>query len=510
MFKRILIANRGLIQANCVRAVKELGATAITVFDDEDRDSAGVRNADEAHRLEIRDPLTRPYLDIEQIVELAKRQHVDAVHPGYGFLAQNAKFARELEKRKIAIIAPSARGMLNLSNKWHVKEAALSAGLPVLNGTPATSDAAFLIEQARRLAFPIIMKPVHGFGGIGVRVVSDPAHLESAFEGVQATCGKFLMNSPEVFLEEYLPHARHIEFPVLRDKSGRTTVFPEMECSLQRRFQKLLAESPAPDFDPDLRARLQSEIRVLCERLDVFGYATVEFLLHDGRAHFLEINGYIQPSHTATTLLTGVDMLKEQIRLHAGEPLKVRLETPDHNRHVISAYLFAEDPGSNFEPSPGRVDRLYLPFGEEVFMQTSIFSGANISPFYDPMVAKLLVRARSRDEAILKMSIALEEFFVEGVRTNIPLMRGILKSDEFRSSSLTPEFINRPEDRTRLVDSLKSDKDCEVAALVAALALHRDGDTIKRMEALVAEQGNQTVLGAAARWLRPRKPRRPL
>lgn len=510
MFKRVLIANRGLIQANCVRAVKELGATAITVFDDEDRDSAGVRNADEAHRLELRDPRVRPYLDLEQIVELAQRLKVDAVHPGYGFLAQNARFARELERRGIILIAPSARGMLNLSNKAHVKEAARSAGLPVLNGSEAFSDSARLEANAERLKFPLMMKAVHGFGGVGMRVVRHAERLESAFEGIQAICGKFLMNSPEVFLEEYLANARHIEFPVLRDKTGRTTVFPEMECSLQRRYQKLLAETPAPDFDPDLRTRLQSEIRVLCERLGVFGYASVEFLLHDGKPYFLEINGYIQPSHTATTLLTGVDMLKEQIRLLAGEPLTVRVDNLTLDRHVISAYLFAEDPENNFEPSPGQVDRLYLPFGEEVFMQTSIFSGASISPFYDPMVAKLLVRGLSREEAILKMSIALEEFFVEGVKTSIPLMRGILKSQAFRSSSLTPEFINRPEDRSRLIDSLKSDKDYEVAALVAALALHRDGDTLKRMEALVAERGKDSVLGAATRWLRPRKPRRPL
>lgn len=510
MFKRVLIANRGLIQANCVRAVKELGATAVTIFDDEDRDSAGVRNADEAYRLEVRDHRIRPYLDIGQIVELARHHKADAVHPGYGFLAQNAKFARELEKHGIAFIAPSARGMLSLSNKWHVKEAARSAGLPVLDGSEAVSEAGQLKEEAQRLQFPLIMKPVHGFGGIGVRVVRQPERLESAFDSLQAVCGKFLMNSPEVFLEKYKPGARHIEFPVLRDKSGRTAVFPEMECSLQRRYQKLLAESPAPDFDPDLRASLQSEIRVLCERLGVFGYATVEFLLLDGKATFLEINGYIQPSHTATTLLTGVDMLKEQIRLHAGESLKVRTENLHPERHVISAYLFAEDPDNNFEPSPGHVDRLYLPFGDEVFMQTSIFSGASISPFYDPMVAKLLVRARSREEAVVKMNVALEEFFVEGVRTNIPLMRAILNSPEFRESAITPEFINRPEDRIRLVDALKSDRDCEAAALVAALALHRDGETIKRMEALVAEQGNHSMLGAATRWLRPRKPRRPL
>jgi len=510
MFKRTLIANRGLIQANCVRAVKELGATAVTVFDDEDRDSAGVRNADEAYRLEVRDSRTRPYLDISQIVEIADRQQVDAVHPGYGFLAQNARFAGELEKRGIAIIAPSARGTLNLSNKWTVKEAARSAGLPVLKGTGAFSDSSRLRKAAHELAFPVMMKAVHGFGGIGVRPVSEPRQLERVFDNLQGLSSKFLMNSPEVFLEEYLPHARHIEFPVLRDKSGRTTVFPEMDCSLQRRYQKLLAETPAPGFDPDLRARLQSEIHVLCERLGVFGYATVEFLLRDQEATFLEINGYIQPSHTATTLLTGVDMLKEQIRLHAGEPLRVRQEELKPDRHVISAYIFAEDPEANFEPSPGQVDRLYLPFGQEVFMQTSIFSGANISPFYDPMVAKLLVRSASRDEAILKMGIALEEFFVEGVKTNIPLMRGVLGSDALRTASITPEFIKNRKDRARLVDSLKSDKDREIAALVAALSLHCDGDTIKRMEAMVAEQGSQSVFSAATRWLRPRKPRRPL
>ena len=232
MFKRVLIANRGLIQANCVRAVKELGAAAITVFDDEDRDSAGVRNADEAYRLEVRDPRIRPYLDLEQIVELAERLEVDAVHPGYGFLAQNAKFARELEKRGIAIIAPSARGTLNLSDKALVKEAAQAAGLPVLKGSPAFSDSTRLMEYAGRLNYPLIMKAVHGFGGIGMRVVRDASRLEAAFESIQAISGKFLMNSPEVFLEEYLPKARHIEFPVLRDKAGRTTVFPEMECSL--------------------------------------------------------------------------------------------------------------------------------------------------------------------------------------------------------------------------------------------------------------------------------------
>ena len=408
MFKRVLVANRGLIQANCVRAIKELGATAIAVYDGDERDSAGVRNADEAYELKTTDPRIRPYLDLNQIVRLAETLNADAVHPGYGFLAQNGKFASELEKRDIRIIAPRAEGRFSLSNKYKVKLAAKRVGLPVLEGSDIFSDQEHLQPAAETLGFPLVMKAAHGYGGIGMKVIHDKDRLEPEFEQIQATCRKFLMNSQEVFLERYLPEARHIEFPVLRDEQGRTTVFPELECPLQRRYQKLLLETPSPFIDADLRDRLKSEIKVLCERLNVFGFASVEFLVKDGRAWFLEINGYIQPSHTATTLLTGVDLLKEQIRLLSGESLGIGHGEICCDRHVITSYIYAEDPEDEFAPSPGQVDRLYLPFGEEVVLQTSIFSGAKISPFYDPMVAKLLVRGRSREEAVLKMGIALE------------------------------------------------------------------------------------------------------
>jgi biotin carboxylase len=372
------------------------------------------------------------------------------------------------------------------------------------------SDREKLESAAEGLGFPVVMKASHGYGGIGMRVIRDMRRLETAFEHVQSTCGKFLMNSPEVFLEEYVSNARLLEFPVLRDEAGRTIVFPELECPLQRRFQKLLLETPAPHLDPDMRARLQSEVRVLCERLGIFGFASVEFLIKDDQPNFLEINGYIQPSHTATTLLTGVDLLKEQIRLLSGEPLEIAAGNLPRRQHVIATYIYAEDPENNFAPSPGIVDRLYLPFGEEVYMQTSIFSGASISPFYDPMVAKLLARGRTREDAILKMGITLDEFFVEGVRTNIPLMRGVLRSEALLDGTLTPEDIATAEKRAHLVNSLKTGNDFEIASLVAALALHRDGETLKRMEVFDTERGSESVLGAATRWLRPRKNRRSL
>lgn len=510
MFKRVLIANRGLIQANCVRAVKELGATAIAVFEEADRDSAGVRNADEAYELKVRNARLRPYLDIAQIVELAETLKVDAVHPGYGFLAQNAEFGQALAERDIQLIAPRSQGRLSLSNKHEVKAAARKAGLPVLRGTALIADREQLLAAAAQIGYPLVMKAAHGYGGLGMRLIRDERRLVSSYEQIQAQCRKFLMNSQEIFLEEYVEGARLLEFPVLRDAEGRTLVLPELECPLQRRFQKLLLETPAPHLDPDMRARLQSEIQVLCERLKVFGFASVEFLLKAGKPQFLELNGYIQPSHTATTLLTGVDVLKEQIRLHSGASLAGHPPTLTGASHVVATYIFAEDPEQNFAPSPGVVDRLYLPFGEEVFMQTSIFSGARISPFYDPMIAKLVARGGSREEAILKLRITLEEFFVEGVKTNIPLMRGVLNAGELADGTLSPEHIATPARRRALIDSLKTAQTHEFAALVAALALHRDGETLQRMHIQDTERGAESVLGAATRWLRPRKQRRTL
>lgn len=509
MFERILIANRGLIQASCVRAVKELGARALTVFEEEDRDSAGVRNAHEAHRLQVRHDRRRPYLDAEQLVELAERLRVDAVHPGYGFLAQNEAFGRSLQQRGIRLIGPTGPGGSSLGDKERLRQTAENAGLQTLPATAALGDAESLRRAASGLQFPLMLKPVHGFGGLGLRRIGNWDELPHALEALQAAARNFRLTSESAYLESCFPAARHMEFPVLRDHTGRTVIFPEIEASLQRRYQKLLVETPAPGIDPGMRERLQSDIRLLCSRLDVRGHASVEFLVKDGHAWFLEMNQYIQPAHTASSLVTGIDLLKEQIRLASGEPLAISQSAAETDKVVVGAYVYAEEPEHGFAPSPGRVDRLYLPFGEELCLQTSIFSGAGVSPHYDPMVAKLLTRGDDRAEALGKLALALEEFFVEGVRTNIPFLRGVMHAEEFLAGELTIDFLEDPAAPRRMLELIRSPEEAKTAALVAALALHRDGDTLQRVEA-AEEKEAESVFSAATRWLKPRKGRRSL
>jgi acetyl-CoA carboxylase biotin carboxylase subunit len=509
MFKRVLIANRGLIAANCVRACKELGASAILLFEDADRESAAVRNADEAYLLEHRNPQVRPYLDAEQILELAVSLKVDAMHPGYGFLAQNRSFARQLASRAITCITPRAMGSATLPGKSEQRAIAKDCGITVIEASETFED----LKTARRVAagykYPYFLKAEHGYGGIGMQRVTKPGQFERVFTTLKASASQFRLDSSKFSIEPALEGSRLIEFPVLRDESGRTMVFPELEGTVQRRFQRLLVESPSAGLDENLRQDLQSRVRLLCDRLEMQGFASVEFLVRGEKATFLEINGHFHPAHTATTILTGVDLLKEQIRLASGEALKPQNGPMRIDRYVLGAFVFAEDPLENFAPSPGSVDRLYLPFGDELVIQTSIFSGAVISPFYDPMVAKLLARGMTREEARLKLTVALEEFFVEGVRTNIPFLRGLLESPEFKEGVIYPEQMADADFRKRIVEDLKSDRDHQVAALVAALALHRDGDTQERVRAAVDAEGS-SVFSAAARWLRPRKNRRNL
>jgi acetyl/propionyl-CoA carboxylase alpha subunit len=495
MFGRVLITNRGLIQANCVRAIKELGATAIVVYEKEDKDSIGVRSADEAYEIAQTDG-PRPYYDIDRMVQMAEDVGADAVHPGYGFLAQNGEFLQKLRERGITPIAPE---MLEaLSDKPALKKMAMDIGLPILPGSGTHTELAQLEKAALELGYPLVIKATRGYGGKGIRVVEKPEDLPKAFEYIQDQCKKYAIGSDAVFVEKYLPNARHIEFPVLRDSHGNTLVFPEQECSIQRRFQKLLVETPSAALDEQTRGKIQAIVQTLANQLNVVGFASIEFLYYDKLAYFLEVNAYMQPSHSATSLLTGMDILKEQIRLVAGEPLTVKKDQISTNAHVIGAYVAAEDPSRNFAPSPGRLQRFTLPFGEGVHLQTSVFAGDEVNTYYDPMIAKILVRDLDRDSAVRKMQVALEGMEVQGVKHNIALLRGILSSDEFvEGKLLTVALINEPTVRARMVQKLQKHTLDEVAGLVAALSLHYDRNAKQILENAEHEE---TFWSMASRW----------
>ncbi len=503
MFSKVLIANRGLIQANCVRAVQELGGKAITIFEAEDRNSAGVRNADESYELKSSSP-SRAYADIDQIVHLADSLKVDAVHSGYGFLAQNAEFTKKLRQKGIVTIAPELEGAMNLANRPFVKERARRLGLPILPGSTKCQDYNELKVAANEIGYPLLLKAVHGYGGKGLKVVIDPRKLKSAYDFVLSRCEKYSMNSREVFVEKFFDNAHHVEFPVLRDHHKNVIIFPEQWCSVQRRFQKILVETPSRIINSEKREKIELIIRRVVNRLNATGFVSVVFLVDGDEIYFLKINGYIQPFYTATSQLTGVDLLKEQIRVFSGDPLEVRQENLNRNGHVISVSICAEDPVNDFAPCPGTIDRFYLPFGQGINIQSSYFSGDNVATFYDPMIAKILVRDSSRKAAIRKMHFALKNTYIDGIKTNLPLLRAIIQSDEFKSRNMNIAYITKDKNRTELLDSLKTQKDHEIAAMIAALSMFRESSSQPMVET-EGEPVRSKLWNSAARWINRKK-----
>jgi acetyl/propionyl-CoA carboxylase alpha subunit len=503
MFSKVLIANRGLIQANCVRAVQELGARAITIFEDDDQNSAGVRNADEAYALKTTSS-SRAYADIDQIVELAASLKVDAVHSGYGFLAQNAEFTKKLRKHGIVTIAPELEGAMSLADRPFVKERASRLGLPTLPGSTKCDGLDSLKSAADNIGYPVLVKAVHSYGGKGLRVVREPSELETAYHFVLSRCDKYAMNSREIFVEKFYDKAHHVEFPVLRDHHKNVIIFPEQWCSVQRRFQKILVETPSRVLTEEKRQRIERIIRRVVNKLNATGFVSVVFLVDGEDVYFLKVNGYIQPFYTATSQLTGVDLLKEQIRVFSGDPLKVQQEQLNRNGHVISVSICAEDPEANFAPCPGIIDRFYLPFGQGINVQTNYFSGDNVATFYDPMIAKILVRDSNRDAAIKKMQVALNNCYIDGIDTNLSLLRAILHSEEFKSRRMNIAYISKKENRQKLMNAMKSPKEDETAALIAALSLYSDSNNHPVAESK-SERARASIWNTATRWINRKK-----
>ena len=446
MFSKVLVANRGEIAVRVIRALDELGIPSVAVYSEADRSSQHVKRAGEAYLLGP-GPAAESYLNVDKLLEVIEQSGAEAVHPGYGFLAENAAFAKRLEEAGITFIGPPASAIEAMGSKTRARELMKAAGVPIV---PGTTEPVEDIEAAQKIAeeigYPIAVKAAGGGGGKGFRVALEPDKLQEAFEGAAREGEKFFSDAT-VYLERYLPDPRHVEVQVLADKHGNVVHLGERDCSIQRRHQKLIEESPAPLVDDELRARI-GEIAVEAARAVSYHSAgTIEGLLQDGEYYFLEMNTRVQVEHCVTEETTGVDIVREQILIAAGEELSFGQDDVRWHGHAIECRINAEDAAKNFAPAPGTVTSYFEPAGPGVRVDSGVLAGSEITPLYDPMVAKLIVWDADREKATRRMLRALDEFQIEGVRTLIPFHKAIMASEQWARAETCRDLI---EDRAWL------------------------------------------------------------
>lgn len=442
MFKKILIANRGEIAVRVIRACKELGIRSVAVHSEADKDSMHVRLADEHLCIGPADPALS-YRNIPNILSAAEITACDAVHPGYGFLAENAHFAEVCESIGIKFIGPSSENIATMGDKSKARDIMIKRGLPVLPG----SEGEIASEQeaaavAAKIGYPVIIKASAGGGGRGMRVVNKEDELSHAFQAARAEAA-LAFGDQGVYVERFFIEPRHIEVQILADEKGRTIFLGERDCSVQRRYQKLIEETPSPAVDDRLRRELG---RVAVEAAQAVHYrnaGTVEFLLDkERRFYFMEMNTRIQVEHPITEEVTGIDLIKEQIKIAAGMALSWRQQDIKISGHSIECRINAECPVT-FTPSPGRITRCQLPGGPGVRIDTAIETGSEITPYYDSLIAKLIVRGQNREESLARMRRALDECIIEGIKTTIPLQRRVLDDPDFQKGRFSTAFLER-------------------------------------------------------------------
>jgi acetyl-CoA/propionyl-CoA carboxylase biotin carboxyl carrier protein len=447
MFQKILIANRGEIAIRVIRACKELGISTVAVYSEIDRDALHVKAADEAYLLGP-GPAAESYLNVDRILEVIRESGAEAVHPGYGFLAENADFARRLEEEGIVFIGPPASAIEAMGSKTSARELMEKAGVPIVPGTTETVET---LEEAAKIAeeeigYPVAVKATGGGGGKGFRVALTPEELPDAFEGASREGEKFFSDG-RVYLERYLPDPRHVEVQILADQHGNTIHLGERDCSIQRRHQKLIEESPAPEWivDPELRAKI-GEIGVnAAKAVDYVGAGTIEGLLQDGEYFFLEMNTRVQVEHCVTEMTTGVDIVKEGIRAAAGEPLSYTQDDIELTGHSIECRINAENAAANFAPAPGPIGRYVEPAGPGVRVDSGVGENGEVSPMYDPMVAKLIVWDVDREAATRRMIRALGEYEIEGLTTLIPFHTALLQTEDWAKGTTCRELVTDEE-----------------------------------------------------------------
>lgn len=439
MFKKVLIANRGEIALRIIRACRELGIKTVAVYSEADRYALHVRFADEAVCIGP-PPSKESYLSIPRLIAAAEVTNSDAIHPGYGFLAENAGFAEICTTSGLTFIGPTAESISAMGDKALAKETMRKAGVPVVPGSDGVISG---FIEAKRLAgdfgYPVIIKATAGGGGRGMRIVRDPADFENAFRTASHEA-ETAFGNPSLYIEKCLEEPRHIEIQVLGDRYGNVSHFGERDCSIQRRHQKLAEESPSPAITAELREAMGTAAVKGAKGVRYLGAGTIEFLLDkEKHFYFMEMNTRIQVEHPVTEEVMGVDLLKAQIEVAAGERLKKFKPKPQG--HAIECRINAEDPAHDFRPSPGKIQSFHLPGGHGVRVDTHAYAGYEIPPYYDSLVAKLIVKGDTRREAIDKMYYALDEFIIEGIQTTIPFHKRLMKSEQFRSGQYDTKFI---------------------------------------------------------------------
>ena len=447
MFAKILVANRGEIAIRVIRACKELGVASVAVYSEIDRDALHVKAADEAYLLGP-GPAAESYLKIEKILEVCRESGADAVHPGYGFLAENATFAQALEDAGITFIGPPASAIDAMGSKTSARHLMQAAGVPIVPGTTETVDT---VEEAHRIAkdeigYPVAVKAAGGGGGKGFRVALTADELQDAYDGAAREGEKFFSDA-RVYLERYLPNPRHVEVQIIADRHGNVIHLGERDCSIQRRHQKLIEEAPAPAVDAAMRARI-GEIAINAARaVDYVGAGTIEGLFQDGEYFFLEMNTRVQVEHCVTEMVTGIDIVKEGIRAAAGEPLSITQDDVRLTGHAIECRINAENAAKNFTPAPGRIGAYKEPSGPGVRVDSGVGEGGEVSPMYDPMVAKLIVWDVDREQATRRMLRALGEYEIEGLTTLIPFHTTLLQTEQWANAETCKDLV---EDRAWL------------------------------------------------------------
>jgi acetyl-CoA carboxylase biotin carboxylase subunit len=441
MFKKILIANRGEIALRIVRACKEMGIETVMVHSTADANGMAVRMADESVCIGP-PPSRQSYLNIPAILSAAAITGVDAIHPGIGFLSENEEFCRMVEEHGFAFIGPTPDHIAKMGDKAVAKDTMRALGLPLIPGSPGiVKDADEGLKFARECGFPVLIKAVAGGGGKGMKVSYTEEDFKSSFS-MASSEAKAAFGNGDVYLEKYLSHPRHIEIQILGDAHGNVVHLGERDCSIQRRHQKVIEEAPSPALSPEQRDFVGNLAADCARKMGYRGVGTMEFLFEDGKFYFLEMNTRLQVEHPITEMITGIDLVREQIKVAAGLPLTIKQSDIKIDGHSFECRINAEDPDT-FIPSPGKITRYHAPGGLGVRVDSAIYDGYSVPPTYDSLVAKIIVHAKTREEGLMRMERALEETIIEGIHTNIPLHLRILQEPEFRAGEFNIHWLEK-------------------------------------------------------------------